>query len=250
MTTPTDPIPEFKWGAERYARREPVASREAPASQAVDRETREVVETFEALYAGLSSAGPEPAAGSAAQGSPTDDLLIDLPAELGGESPSPRAIPPRARESTPRLVAAGRASARTQSAASEVDSSLDIDDAFAMLRAAESKARDSAERDVIDREEAQNTTSARDAPAPARRSTRSRDRHTAYDVPAAAPEWAGKAHGMWAKIAGAAVVALIVGTGVGYMAGRMPDTVAPQAKIPVTPQGGARLQFDYELTPK
>ena len=47
-----------------------------------------------------------------------------------------------------------------------------------------------------------------------------------------------------------AVIALIVGTGVGYMMGRMPASVSLDARIPMTPQGGAKLQFDYELGQK
>ena len=74
MTTPTDPIPEFKLGADRYARREPVATRQ-PGAEGLDPETLEVVETFEALYAELSSSAPAPASDAAAHSAAEDDLL-------------------------------------------------------------------------------------------------------------------------------------------------------------------------------
>lgn len=247
MTTPTDPIPEFKLGADRYARREPVAARQ-PKTGGLDPETLEVVETFEALYAELSSSAPAPAPPATARFAPDDDLLIELPAEFEPAAPAaPRAAESPTPESRRQLVPDRPPPARAQRAATEADPALDIDDAFAMLRAAETKGRESAERDAVDREEAEDTVAAL---APADAGHRGRRTPRAYDVSAAAPDWAGKARAMWPKVAGAAVVALIVGTGVGYMAARAPEPVASQVKIPVTPEGGARLQFDYELTKK
>ena len=246
MTTPTDPIPEFKLATDRYARREPIAAREA-ASQELDAETLEVVETFEALYAELSSSEAAPAASARADLDSDDDLLIDLPPEFASPALSSIAVASRGAPSAGQLVHETPRPARAQAAAAQVDPALDIDDAFAMLHAAESKGRENAQRDAIDREEAE---SAATALMPAHRSGRRRETQSAYEPSAAAPEWAGKARSMWRKVTGAAVIALMVGAGVGYVVGRTPDPVASQAKIPLTPQGGAQLQFDYELNNK
>ena len=91
MTTLTDPIPEFKLGADRYARREPGAARESEI-HSLDPETQEVVETFEALYAELSYAAATPAPAT----DPDDDLQIDLPDEAKPTAPAPRAVEARA----------------------------------------------------------------------------------------------------------------------------------------------------------
>lgn len=239
MTTPTDPIPEFRLGADRYARREPVAGRAAEA-EGLDSETLEVVETFEALYAELSSAAPA----AAPERGVDDDLLVDLPAEFEPAAPALRVVESRTHDRTPGLAQERPAPAPSQAAASDADPALDLDDAFAMLRAAESKGRANAQRDAVDREE---TQSAVTAMTPASRSSHERKAQRSYAVSAPASDWSGKARAMWPKVAGAAAIALIVGAGIGFLAGRTPEPVASLAKITLTPQGGARLQFDYEL---
>lgn len=242
MTTLTDPIPEFKLGADRYARREPGAARESEI-HSLDPETQKVVETFEALYAELSYAAATPAPAT----DPDDDLQIDLPDEAKPTAPAPRAVEARAPpQSARQLLQSTAAPARAQSGVGEVDNALNIDDAFAMLRAAESKGRASVERDAVCAEEAENSTRGLTSAQP--RTPKGKSQYP-YDV-TTPPDWTGKARALWSKVAGAAAIALMVGTGMGYMAGRTPEPVASQTKIPVTPQGAARLQIDYELGQK
>lgn len=244
MTTPTDPIPEFRLGADRHVRREPVAKAESEGH--LDPETQEVVEAFEALYAELSSSAPDAAAPPAVERDPDDDLQIDLPDEFESAAPAPRAVETRAPQAARRWVQSAPAPARAQPGTGHVDTTINIDDAFAVLRAAESKGRATSERDAADAEEARETDMALPL---VERSARKRDSKYAYDA-TLQPDWTGKARALWPKVAGAAAIALVVGTGVGYLVGRSPEPVASQAKIPVTPQGGAQLQFDYELGQK
>lgn len=245
MTTPTDPIPEFRLGADRYARREPAAARESD-KQGLDSETREVVDTFEALYAELSSSVPGAAATPAIEADPDDDLQIDLPEEFESSTPEPRAVEHRTPHPARQRVPGAPAPAPVQSGVVEADAALDIDDAFAILRAAESKGRANAARDAVDSEETENDTVALQS---VERSTRRQNSQSSYDV-TAFPGWTDRARASWPKVAAAAGLALVIGTGLGYLAGRTPAPVASQVKIPVTPQGGAQLQFDYELRQK
>ena len=244
MTTPTDPIPEFKLGADRYARREPVAQAESQG-QKLDPETQEVVETFEALYAELSSSASDAAPAPAAPADLDDDLQIDLP-DFGSAAPASHAAGAGAFRAARQLVQSTPAPIRSQSAAGEVETALDIDDAFAVLRAAESQGRARVDRDAVDARQAENATRAQ---RPEARSTRSENPPYPYELTASA-DWTGRARALWPKVAGAATIALIVGTGVGYMVGRTPAAVSVEARIPMTPQGGAQLQFDYELGQK
>jgi hypothetical protein len=48
----------------------------------------------------------------------------------------------------------------------------------------------------------------------------------------------------------AGAIALVVGVGLGYVAGYSPMPPPTHAKIEVSPAGGAQLRFDYELDKK
>lgn len=243
MTTPTDPIPEFKLGADRYARRGPGARAESKAHR-LDPETQAVVETFEALYAELSSSVSDAATTPAAPADPDDDLQVDFPDEFESAVPAPDAVGTRAPQSARQLLQSNPAPARAQSG--EVDTALNIDDAFAVLRAAETRGRARAEPGAVDAEEGENAVR---AVSSTRRSSREVNSQPRYDASASA-QWTTRARALWPKVAGAAAIALIVGTGVGYLVGRTPAPAPLEARIPITPQGGAQLQFDYELGQK
>ena len=242
MTTPSDRIPEFSPNGERRYGREPVAADPDRPRRHLDDETREVVDTFEALYAAELSSSP-PAQPPQQDIAGDDDLLIDLPHEFARTVPgrdAARSGPERSGRDGA-LRDAGRA--RAPQRASESPPALDIDDAYAVLQAAETKARANAARDAVDRDEDDAPVQA-SLPVPAVRRERSRSTGPARSAP---PDWTARARAMWPRLAGAALIALVVGAGLGYLVGRSPATPAPQATIPVTPEGTAKLQFDYDL---
>lgn len=61
-------------------------------------------------------------------------------------------------------------------------------------------------------------------------------------------DWSTNARrALWPRLVIAGAIALAVGAGAGYIAGKTRGSIAPAAKIQATPDGGARLRFDYEL---
>jgi len=246
MNTPTDPIPEFKLRTGRDERREPVSSRARGPSQAPDAETLEVVQKFEALYAELAAATP-----------PTRPLAEDLTAgdlqfafpdgDLRQREPAASGVPAHEGDAGRRADAAAQpAAAPAIAGPAEKNQALEIDEAFSILRAAESQGR-AAERHAVDEAVASAPVTERGSLRPLRWPDDHRRAPTARGAAPAGADWSGRARDLWPRVVGAAVIALIVGTGVGYIAGKGTPPGGTQAKIPVTPQGGAQLQFDYEL---
>jgi hypothetical protein len=205
------------------AGREPLVSREA-ASERVDAETLEVIQAFEAFYA----ATPPPADASPEEPAHAGEDRIEFPDDF--------------------RVPAQRGSHEPAPDSRSADDDLGIDDAFALLRAAEAKGRTLAGRHVIDRD---GDGAASGRAVTSERSSTTDERVTAsHFEPEAGRDWSAKASAVWPKVLAAGTIALVVGAGLGYVAGYTPMPPSTHAKIEVSPAGGAQLRFDYELDKK
>jgi hypothetical protein len=243
MSLLIDPIARFGQRSGRYARREPVRSRETETSEPLDAETLDLIQKFEGIYAELAS----PAAAPPEDAAQLDDFRIELPDDFqktvqrGCQEPRMNA---RTAHSVQPVDLTGPPVAAANDRASE-DEKLGIDQAFALLRAAESKGRAAADRDALGEDEAETAAAPRES-LTALKST-SDARVMPFEPDAARADWAARARVVWPKMLCAAAIALIVGLGLGYVAGHGPKTAPTHTKIEVSPQGGAQLRFDYEL---
>jgi hypothetical protein len=180
---------------------------------------------------------------------PLDDLSFELPPDAP-KMPSRPVAETRQAAAEPYL---DRARPRPQ-AAEPVDFSHradeGLDDAMAVLRAAEARGKVANERTAraIPRSDEQpgmdrQRTGAGSKPLPIRTEA------PAAPEPVAANEsWSTRSRDGWPKVLAAAAVALIVGGGLGYIYGTAPESGASKAKIQVTPDGGTRLKAAQELS--
>jgi hypothetical protein len=221
----------------------------------------DVVARFEELYAELTLPPPTAAAPSA----PThaDDPLFDLPHDFlkaGGAASAPASAKQKQEPYLDRPTAPRSQPLETQRA--EPEKTPSIDEAMAILRAAEprnSPGNDRTIRAKIDEAAPSQVSPARAAfkPLPGERAGPSTPLRYAQDERLAAPEkapvaanesWSSRASSVWPKVAGAAVFALIVGSGVGFFFGKQPQMPPASAKIQTTAQGGAQLKIDQQLS--
>jgi len=215
MSLLTDPLGEFG----TRARREPVIVRES-GSEAIDAETLEMIQTFDAFYG-------EPTGAPAGEAAHAGGDAIEFPDDF-------------------QMAAQGGSHERAPDSRA-VDDDLSIDDAFAVLRAAESKGRTLAGPHAPDPDE--DDAAFVSASASAGRSDAADARVTAPHFEPG-PSWSAKARAVWPKVLAAGAIALVVGVGLGYIAGHAPMPPSTYAKIEVSPAGGAQLRFDYELDRK
>lgn len=228
----------------------------APAAddKSRDAEMREVVLKFEELYAELAPQAEEEKPARA------DDPFLDFP----GEPPPAQAPaverPLKARE-TPRVdpVLARKPVVEAAGAASKKSvgpgERLDIEEAISVLRAAEASGKAAAERaarearDEADPEAPQpqpQPLANSAAPVPATRAPARAPARRVAKTAVAQADSPAQSGTFWSLLLIAASLALIIGTGVGYLMGRGDDAIAV-AKIQSSPEGGARLRPDYEL---
>jgi hypothetical protein len=59
--------------------------------------------------------------------------------------------------------------------------------------------------------------------------------------------WSTTSRTVWPRLLIAAGIAVALGTGIGYMVGKIPSSSVPGAKIQPSSEGGTRLRFDYDL---
>ena len=180
----------------------------AAPGESRDAELVEIVSRFEQLYAELTPP-PEPQI----QLERDDDLVIELPDDVQAAE---------SRWTTVTQAEASRAADYAPATASPGDRPLAADyHSSALAPSAAAPVR-----------------RAGDAVPPAlqrRPSEESRD-------------WSASARrALWPRLLIAAATALAVGVGVGYVAGKRSDSIARDATIQATPDGGARLRFDYDL---
>ena len=237
MSLLTDPLGEFGPRSGRHTRREPTGSRDDASADSIDAETRDVIEKFEALYAQVEPAASEPAAHSA-----DGDLRIEFPEDLD--------LPVEPRMRAPSVAPAVRKTTAAAAAAPRpVGDDLGIDEAFALLRAAESRGRAAADRNAAEPDDDSRAPSLPNCES-STPTAKARVVSTAYEPSQPRVDWAVRAKAAWPRALGAAAVALIAGVGLGYLAGHGPATRSTYAKIEISPHGGAQLRFDYELDRK
>lgn len=214
---------------------------------ALEPDMREVVEKFEELFAELAPPPEEDR-----QVTP-DDLFRDL--TLGDSRPGagiaqPRAPAARSGLDHPAKPAAAEAPAADTGRAAR----LPIDEAVALLRAAEARGKAASERAAREARDDGESEMPRVPLAGAgalpvvaqRRDIELAKVPRAPVRPAVPDEWSAKSATFWMILLIVSSVALAVGTGVGYLMGR--DQSAPAAsKIQTSPEGGARLRADHEL---
>lgn len=235
------------------ARREP--SLDASGVSADD-ETLEVVSQFERLYSDLAPAAAED---DEYDKGGLDDLVIEFPDEPQKQPPTAR-IGPRGRPRTvepayepSREVVGGRSVFRAAEAPRE-EPTFTVDDAVALLRAAEKRAERGAPRAAGEdrlRDEVSPPVAAVGRAAP-RLELKDPALRTLPDpfAPAAAASVRRPnppdAHRTWMKVLVAGVVALMLGTGLGFVAGQRADTGIRPA-IAVSEDGRPHLKVDYTL---
>ena len=224
------------------------AATSAP-SRELDAETLEVVEKFEAAFSELVPPAPAPSSAHDPARLDVDFMDEELRKAFGDdeslhESSTCGAIhhPFDSVESS-----AARPVPRV-----DKEQNLSFEDAMATLRASETRGR----ANVVNIERPEEGK-------PSPRIEREAQRHKpespqgaaqgspkiSLSEPLAANEsWTTRSRKVWPKVAGAAALALCVGTAVGYLAGKTPSVGASRASIATTPEGGSKLRFDYELT--
>lgn len=235
--------PEHHWIG-----RDQVSSEPSGTSQ-FDPETLEMVQKFEALYAELAP----PTLAPASEAPQLGDLMIDLPDEsqrvpfrgqprapAGYEGPS---------DPVQRIDALRhRATVAAGPSASMVDEKLHIEAAFA-LRAAEAEGPAAARNTVPENGAAEALASGHSSttlqPTRCSRASETREVASVAGAPAARNDCAARAG--WLKIVGAGAIALIIGAGVGYIAGTGLVSDMSHAKIEISPNGGTQLRLEYEL---
>lgn len=223
------------------------------ADKLPDAEMREVVRKFEEMYAGLA---PEEE-GAAEKAARSNDIFPYFPDELSwGQKPAPdRAPTPHAVSRVePRLARklTADASLTGSKTSAELKDSLDIDEAISILRAAEASGKAAAERaarEAQDEDDAEDPASLVDM-APRAKLKSSTEPHltpgTAQTTVTADADWSTRSRSVWSTGLIATSIALVVGTGVGYLMGRGNESASIE-KIQSSPEGGARLRPDYNL---
>ena len=217
----------------------------------LDDEMREVVLKFEEIYAELA-----PTIEDESQPERLRHDVFDLPDDIGKalqDPPPPDPVPLRPRMRREPGLASRPAMAGSPPASSAAkEETFDIDEALSILRAAEMKGRVEA-REAKDKDD--DTVQPFAMPVTRKVSERSEpvlaaaptSRAVEADQVRPADEWSAKSSNFWSIALIAASIALIVGTGVGYMMGRGQEALAPVAKIKTLPDGGAKLRPDYDL---
>ena len=223
--------------------------------RALDPDMLELVEKFEQNYAQLAPAAEEPQGGGA-----SSELFPEFPDVFEDPAPARPAAPESARVLTmPRRdhePAAAHATAFTAApqprhgAVADV-ADVDLDEAMAILRAAENRTGP-APAPGVDEEEiaavstARPTFDSRPDASDAARTDVGRQVH----APGAAPatDWTTRSHRTHTIAAAAAVAALMVGLAAGYLLGNSPAAAPQKSPLETSQTGGAQLKLDRELS--
>lgn len=224
-----------------------------PAEKALDAEMREVVLKFEEIYAELAPQAEE----GDKKPERSDDIFAVFPDAFPSEQKTraDRALTPQAVSRVEPTLARKQtvdASVTGPKKTAELNDSLDIDEAMSILRAAEASGKAAAERaggNAKDEDAAEDAASFVDMALPAK--PKSANEHhltprTAQTTVTADADWSTRSRSVWSTGLIAASIALVVGTGVGYLMGRGNESASIE-KIQSSPEGGARLRPDYNL---
>ena len=222
-------------GSDRYAGRSGSASdhtagaRSAASAPELDPEMLDLVQRFERGYAELAPADEAP------RSPVTDELFPEFPdifeepaAARPAASESRRVVPMPRRDAEPASAAPAWPRETRADAAGEVD----LDEAMAILRAAEQKSRAAA------------TPGEDEEAAPEARQPRASSPRA---EPAPAVQWATRSHATRTIAMAAAVAALAIGVAAGYVLGRGPSVKAPSAPIESSSNGGTQLRLERNL---
>ena len=211
------------------------------ADPAADADMLDLINKFEQNYAELAPVREEPQSGAL-----TDDLFPEFPEPFESSPP-----PPRNRARTLELARfepqGAREAPRAQAARAEVppavvDEQVEIDEAFSILKAAEAKGAEKAQRAADDAQAlAAERQLARSDVQPEFRPERAES-----PAPTERVDWAARSHRPRTIAVVAGVLVLALGLTVGFIAGRTPHG-KPQATIQTTEQGGTQLRLDREL---
>lgn len=261
MSSLTDRLRAFDPGSRRFAPRDAAASsafnlnetsapKTADESRELDAETRDVVAKFEAAFAQLVPTAPAPSPeDTAARAAILDVDLMDYELRIAfGHDGASYESSGRGAVHRP-LDAVPPATARAVPC-DDKEQNLSFEDAMATLRASEARGKAAINVDTSERNEPVRFAREEpwEAPQPDQSALQvSPDVSPAEPFAAANESWATRSSRAWPKVAGAAALALIVGTTVGYLAGKSPAAGTAGASIAATPEGGARLRFDYDL---
>lgn len=214
---------------------------------------------FEALYPKPTSPAAAPS-GDLADG---DGLSFELPPDLSSPPPVMKvrtASRPTVGEPAPERAAVAPAQARAAAPGNKraPEQELSLDDALAVLHAAEARGKAANARSAREMVDEEDDESAAD-PAPIREQGL-KPLSLRTEAPAAPAEsrarvaanesWSARSQSLWPKVLGAAVLALVIGTGLGYVYGTSPGAGASKGKIQVTPEGGTQLRYERELKGK
>jgi hypothetical protein len=261
MSSLTDRLRAFDPGSRRFAPRDAAASRpdniatagtsdDSAARGELDAEMLDVVDKFEAAYSELVPPTPAPAAEDARTdaGNLDIDLLDEELRKAFGDDEPPEQPPSRSTvhrtfDSGPPVAVRGVAPRE------EADQNLSFEDAMATLRASEARGKATTVQRADDAGSLPRVERQQHAPAYEARQALGSDPADVSPAEslAANESWTTRSRKVWPKVAAAAGLALVIGSGVGYIAGKKPGGGAPAATIPTTPEGGARLRFDYDL---
>lgn len=223
----------------------------ASPEQALDAEMLGVVQKFETAYAELAP----PVEDEPCDSAPADDLFIEFPDELRKPATGVRAVSDAPKPRMPFTRGGEPAPHEPEPRQTRTDQNdqLNVDEAFSILRAAEAKGKAAAER--AEREPARAVDAEERAPLHMREDVTpphgasSAPELPVYETAPTAPRSEGSTQSqtMWPSILIAALLALAIGTAVGYVMSRNPDTAASGATVQVTGQGATQLLVDYDL---
>ena len=242
-----------KMSASRHGRQAPQASQPGTPRdpQGLDRDMLELVERFEQSYAELA-----PSAEEAQRASASAELFPEFPDVFEEPAPARHAAPESARVLTmprrdpepPSAQAAPftAASQQPRHARTAEVADVDLDEAMAILRAAENRTRP-APAPGVDEEEAPAPGAARRAFEPMQNAGDATPA-VANDATAPAADWTTRSHRTHTIAAAAAVVALVVGLGGGYLLGHSPASEPQKSRIGISHAGGTQLKLERELT--
>jgi hypothetical protein len=228
---------------------EPQGPAEGSQAPALDADMLEFVQKFESNYAQFAPA-PEESRQRPVFG---DDMFPAFPepvevgparARASDSAPAPRREPELLR--SPKTIAAVTAQVDRRF---DDDGDVDLEEAYSMLRAAEVKGAGEQQRGSFDSvspvEEQKRATAAPTAPQQ-QPTAQPVSPEPAVQRSGAGADWATKSHRPRSIAVGAAVLALVVGIGVGYVAGRSPDR-GVSAQTGASQQVSPQLKLDYDL---
>jgi hypothetical protein len=225
-----------------------------------DAERREIILKFEQSFAGLEPRienRPPPF---------TLSMHIEFPDDTVSVLPQPDPhdvrLPVQLRgRREPELASKPSVEAKAAGGMPEQNVEVDIDEAIAILLDAEARGKAAAAREAADEDDdAENPlSSARNPANPGSKPVTEPPITTKLAEPtvtaklagtaatASSPDWSEKSRTLWSMALIAGSVALVIGTGVGYVMGRGHEATPTIAKIQSSPEGGAKLRADYDL---